>query len=72
MKTGDVVLLKDQELLPRSWPLARIIETYPGKDGQTRVVKVKTQHGEYVRPIVRLVLLLPEEADHQPSPEEEG
>ena len=34
---GDIVLLKEQNLGRRTWPMARIIRTYPGEDGLTRV-----------------------------------
>ena len=32
----------------------RIIELYPGKDNNVRVVKLKTAHGELKRPIEKL------------------
>jgi hypothetical protein len=40
-----------------SWPLGRIIATYPGKDGQVRVVDVKTAKGTYRRPVVKIIPL---------------
>ena len=41
LKVDDIVwVLKDQT--PRGiWPLGRVMETTPGRDGETRVVKVK-------------------------------
>ena len=39
VRVGDIVLLKDTELFVRSWPLARVIEVHPGKDGQVRVIE---------------------------------
>ena len=39
---GDLVLVKDELLPPTKWPLARILEIHPGKDGLVRVVKIRT------------------------------
>lgn len=53
IKIGDVVLLHSG--LPRQfWSLGRVLELKPGDDGVTRVVKVKTAHGETVRDITLL------------------
>ena len=41
MKEGDVVLLMDPKVRRGEWPLGRIREDHPGKDGLIRVVKVK-------------------------------
>ena len=38
---GDVVLVLDPNLLPGQWPLGHITETFPGRDGNTRVAKVQ-------------------------------
>ena len=48
LKVDDIVwVLKDQT--PRGiWPLGRVMETTPGRDGETRVVEVKTAFGTYV------------------------
>ena len=54
LKLGDVVwVLKD--LTPRGiWPLGRVVETSPGRDGEVRVAKVKTAYGSFVRPVAGL------------------
>jgi len=57
----DIVLVKEDSIATTCWPLAKIVDTYPGKDGKTRVVSVKTKNGIYKRPIVKLVLLIPKE-----------
>jgi len=36
------------------WPLAKVVELIPGRDGLVRVAKLKTQHGVLVRPLQRL------------------
>ena len=54
LKVGDDVwVLKD--LTPRGiWPLGRVMETSPGRDGEVRVAKVKTAYGSFVRPVAGL------------------
>ena len=50
LKVDIVCVLKDQT--PRGiWPLGRIMETTPGRNGETRVVKVKTAYGTFVCPV---------------------
>uniref|UniRef100_A0A8D8TJ91 Integrase catalytic domain-containing protein n=1 Tax=Cacopsylla melanoneura TaxID=428564 RepID=A0A8D8TJ91_9HEMI len=51
---GQVVLIKQDNVPPLHWSLARIIETYPGADGIARVALVKTQKGELKRPVNKL------------------
>ena len=44
------LVLKDQT--PRGiWPLERVTKTTPELDAETRVVKVKTSYGTYIRPV---------------------
>ena len=61
LKPGDVVLLKEVDTNRRLWPLARIIKTYPGEDGLTRVADIFCAGKTYKRPIHKLVLLVSEE-----------
>ena len=58
LQIGDVLLQKDP-LIQTKWPLGRIVNTYPGKDGLVRVVMVKTNRGVYKRPVAKIALLLP-------------
>ena len=57
----DLVLELDQNHKRSQWKLARIIVTYPGKDGLVRKARIKTQDGEYDRPIHKLCLLATKE-----------
>ena len=57
LKEDDVVLVLDPKLPRGQWPLGRIIETYPGRDGYTRVAKVQCGVSSVVRPIHKLVPL---------------
>ena len=53
----DIVLVKEDSPFNNQWPMARIVDVFPGKDGRVRVVTVKTKAGIYKRPITKLVLL---------------
>lgn len=57
IKLNDIVLLQISNMGPQSWPLGRVMQLFPGKDEQVRVVRVKTKNGELVRPVSKLVVL---------------
>lgn len=57
VSVGNLVLIKDENLPPSRWTLARITELCPGNDGLVRVAKLKTKNGELKRPIVKLAIL---------------
>ncbi|GFS48696.1 histone H3.3 [Trichonephila clavipes] len=54
VKLGDIVIVVSDTKKRLDWPLGKIIGMFPGKDGCTRVVKLKTTGGEIVRPVQRL------------------
>ena len=62
-QAGDIVILKDESLIHRTWRLARVIATYPGSDGLVRVADVLCRGKTYNRPITRLVKLISAETD---------
>ncbi|XP_046602575.1 uncharacterized protein LOC124296586 [Neodiprion lecontei] len=57
IKIGSIVLVKNENLPPSVWPLAKVIEVHPGTDGLVRVVTVKTKSAVLKRPIVNLCVL---------------
>ena len=57
LKEGDVVLVAEPNQPRGVWPLDRIVSTHSGQDGLFRAVTVRTQHGEYKRPITKLCLV---------------
>ena len=61
MQVGDLVLLHEDNLVPTKWPMGRIVDVHPGKDGFVRIVTVQTSNGTYKRPITKIALLLPKE-----------
>ncbi len=64
LQVGDLVFVKDEVLKVRQWPLARIIKTFPGDDGQVRAVRLRCHGKEYTRAIQ---LLIPFTPDSSPS-----
>ena len=61
MKVRDVVILQEDNLVPTKWPIGRIVNTHPGKDGFVRIVTIKTSKGIYKRPVTKIALLIPDE-----------
>ena len=59
VSVGDLVILREDNIIPGKWPMARVVQVYPGKDGLVRVVTVKTAQGTYKRPITKIAVLLP-------------
>ncbi|GBN43931.1 hypothetical protein AVEN_254610-1 [Araneus ventricosus] len=57
VKVGDLVVLIEDNMPTFKWPLGRVTKLYSGNDTLIRVVKVKTQSGEYKRAISRVCLL---------------
>ncbi|XP_070169554.1 uncharacterized protein [Polyergus mexicanus] len=42
---GTMVILKNENTCPMTWPLGRIVEIHPGIDGITRIVTIQTSRG---------------------------
>lgn len=57
VRTGRLVLLKDENLPPAQWRMGRILEVFPGKDGLVRNVLVKTEKSILKRPVQKLCIL---------------
>ncbi|GFR03111.1 hypothetical protein TNCT_654971 [Trichonephila clavata] len=48
---GDIVFVSTDNHKKIDWPLARVIQLFPSKDGHVRLTKVKMKNGEYLRPM---------------------
>ena len=74
MKSGDIVLIQDSNLIGGQWKLGKVSNTHPGTDGKVRKVDVqyknlnadepttKCKGKGYItvqRPVQQLILLLP-------------
>ncbi|GFT16910.1 DUF5641 domain-containing protein [Trichonephila clavipes] len=57
IKVGEIVIIKEDNIPPATWPLGKVIETHPGKDGVVRVVTLRTVKGRFKRPIHKLCKL---------------
>ena len=58
-QVGDIVVIKEDNLVSSHWSIARVVKTSPGADGMVRVVTLKTKDGTYKRPVTKVPLLLP-------------
>ncbi|GBN06423.1 hypothetical protein AVEN_78120-1 [Araneus ventricosus] len=57
IKFGEVVLIGSDNVKCTDWPLGFVIELLPGKDGVTRLVRLRTSKGELLRPVQRIFSL---------------
>lgn len=58
LEKGQLVLIRENSA-PLNWPLARIIEVLPGKDGRVRVVKLRLPNNSQKAMAINKVSLLP-------------
>ena len=63
LRVDDIVILREDNVIPAKWPLARVVKTHTGSDGLVRVVTVKTSTGTYRRPVTKVVLLPTESSE---------
>lgn len=55
---GSLVILRQDNCPPMTWPMARVVNVYPGHDGFVRAVEVKTATGKtHTRSITKVSLL---------------
>jgi hypothetical protein len=52
-------MLVDSNAVRGNWTIGRIIEMHKGKGGKVRNVTVKTQNGNYRRPITKISVIHP-------------
>ncbi|XP_023316202.1 uncharacterized protein LOC111694002 [Trichogramma pretiosum] len=57
VKPGDVVLVASDNQKRLNWPLARVTDIVPGKDGVPRIARLRTANSKLIRPLQRLILL---------------
>lgn len=57
LQVGDLVVIFNPDLPRCRWNLGRVLELFPGRDGNVRNVSVKTKDGVYQRPIQKLGLI---------------
>ncbi|XP_058817169.1 uncharacterized protein LOC131680475 [Topomyia yanbarensis] len=57
IRVGTMVVLKEENLPPLKWQLARVTEIQQGPDENVRVVKVQIKDGSYKRAISKVCVL---------------
>lgn len=57
IKVGTMILLKEDNLPPLKWAIGRVVQIFQGKDGNVRVVEVRTKDGVYRRAISKICVL---------------
>ena len=57
-RVGDLVLLKEEGEMRGHWPMGRVVDVHPSKDGLVRSVSLKVRGSVLKRPIHKTVLLL--------------
>lgn len=65
VKIGDVILIGEDMHRRMDWPLARVIDVIPGRDGLARVCILKTKNGVFKRPVQRVYPLEIEQEDSE-------
>ncbi|PZC75506.1 hypothetical protein B5X24_HaOG206047 [Helicoverpa armigera] len=63
LKVGAIVLIKDENISPSRWPLAKIKEIHPGHDGATRVVTLERSQGADQKRSIHTLIPLPVNED---------
>lgn len=64
LKPNALVLIKDNNLPPLKWSMGRVLATYPGKDGISRVADIRTTSGVTRRAYAKICPLI-EDAHHE-------
>lgn len=65
LKINDFVIIKEDNVPPGQWNVARVIEVFPGEDGLVRNVHLRTARTEFSRPVRKLVRLFISDEDQE-------
>ncbi|XP_045463813.1 uncharacterized protein LOC123673371 [Harmonia axyridis] len=63
LKPDSLVIIKEDNLPPLVWKMARVVECFPGTDGVIRVVSVRLSDGNVLKRPVNKLCPLPTEGD---------
>ena len=66
-QVGDVVYIRSENTPLCQWPLGRVTEVNPDRQGVSRYCTIRTSTSEYVRPGVKLVLVVPVDGEASTS-----
>ncbi|XP_063384617.1 uncharacterized protein LOC134670736 isoform X1 [Cydia fagiglandana] len=59
IEVDTLVIVKDDNVTPLRWPMARVVEVYPGVDGKVRALSIRTIKGSIIRTSIYKVCVLP-------------
>lgn len=65
LNIGDMVILKEDNVMPLHWRMGRVTKLYPGNDGMPRVADVYTSRGTIKRAVNKMCLLPIDEAEER-------
>ena len=57
VRIGDVMMILSPDTPGGCWPLGRVLDVYPEKDGHVRVAKLQVGQGTLTRPVNKLCAL---------------
>ena len=57
MKKGDIVIVISADSPRAHWPLAKVINVFPGKDGRVRIAEIQIGNKLLKRSVTKLCLL---------------
>ena len=72
IRSGDVVFLKTNNVNWNEWPMARVVEKMPDKNGLVRSVKLRIgskKNSDQIHPITKIILLVRNEDVRFPNGE---
>ena len=61
LQPDDLVIIKEDGPFASTWPLARIVKTYPGNKGKVRIAQLKMTTTFLKHLIAKLALIFPNE-----------
>lgn len=59
---GTLVLMREPNAPPLTWPMARVVKTFPGNDGKVRAFQLKTADGKMYNRSLQSICVLPMES----------
>ncbi|XP_048002533.1 uncharacterized protein LOC125239093 isoform X1 [Leguminivora glycinivorella] len=59
IKVGALVILREIDTPPMTWPMARVTKVFPGQDGKVRALEVKKANGKVHTTSITKVCILP-------------
>ena len=63
LQVNDVVLMKEEGVVRGHWPMGRVAEVHPSKDGLVRSVSLQVNGTIVKRPVNKTVLLVASDSE---------